>query len=336
MKWMRKLLFPFAAIYFLITLTRNWCYKRGIFTSTSYAFPVICIGNLNTGGTGKSPMSEYLIRLLQDTHKTTVLSRGYGRKTKGYRQVTSDMLAVEVGDEPLQFAKKFPKATVVVCEDRRAGITQIIQELGTPDVLVLDDAFQHRRVQAGYHILLTAYGDLYSDDFVLPAGNLRESRKGAHRADVIVVTKCPSNLSVDEQQSIVQKLGAQPTQQIFFAVIQYSDKVFGVDSLLLKALRGGGFTLLTGIANPSPLVAHLKEERLDFEHVAFGDHHNFTNSEIQTLDTPGIILTTEKDFVRLDGRFKIAQLYYLPIETQFLNNGAQFEMNILNFVRQSS
>ncbi len=334
MMWMRKLLFPFAAIYFLVTLTRNWCYKIGLFRSTSYSFPVICVGNLNTGGTGKSPMTEYLIRLLQEQYKTTILSRGYGRKTKGYIEVNIDNKAIEVGDEPLQFAKKFPKATVVVCEDRRDGIEKITKTFREPEVLLLDDAFQHRAVQAGYSILLTAFGDLYIDDYLLPAGNLREPRSGSKRADIIVVTKCPSQLSLEDQQAMTARIGAQRDRDVFFATISYSKTVQGAESLKVSELKGDMIKVLTGIANPKPLIDHLESEGLHFEHVAFGDHHNFTSGEIQALDTEGIILTTEKDYVRLEGQFKKAQLYFLPIETQLLNNAELFHSKIMKFVRE--
>lgn len=335
MKWMRKLLFPFAAIYFLVTLLRNWFYELGLFSSTSYVFPVICIGNLNTGGTGKSPMTEYLIRILQDTHKTTVLSRGYGRKSKGYMQVTPDKPAIEVGDEPLQFARKFPKTTVVVCEDRRDGIAQITSRFGAPEVLILDDAFQHRGVRAGFNIVLTAYDDLFIDDYLLPAGNLREPRNGSKRADVIVVTKCPSTMNMEEQDVLTRRIGGNAPQKVFYATIRYAHAVLGDDRRALSAFRGSKVRVLTGIANPSQFIAHLKDEGLDFDHIAFGDHHNFTASEIRELDQEGVILTTEKDFVRLEGQFEKAQLYYLPIETQLLGNAAQFNSKILEFVAKS-
>ncbi|MFT5751208.1 MAG: tetraacyldisaccharide 4'-kinase [Flavobacteriales bacterium] len=335
MKLMRKLLFPFAAIYFLVMLLRNWFYELGLFASTSYAFPVICIGNLNTGGTGKSPMTEYLIRTLQDTHKTTVLSRGYGRKSRGYIQVTPNKSAIVVGDEPLQFAKKFPKTTVVVCEDRRAGIAQITSTFGAPEVLILDDAFQHRGVRAGFNIVLTAYDDLFIDDYLLPAGNLREPRNGSKRADVIVVTKCPSNLNIEEQQCLTRRIGGGEHQKVFYASIIYANTVKGDDQLDFSALRASKIRVLTGIANPSQFIAHLKSEGLDFDHLAFGDHHNFTESEIQELDQEGVILTTEKDFVRLDGRFSKTRLYYLPIETRLLTNAVLFNSKILDFVAKS-
>lgn len=336
MMWMRKLLFPFAAIYFLITLTRNWSYKIGLFRSTSYSFPVICVGNLNTGGTGKSPMTEYLIRLLQDQYRTTILSRGYGRKTKGYIQLSSENMAIEVGDEPLQFAKKFPNANVVVCEDRRDGIERITKTLGEPEVLLLDDAFQHRAVEAGFSILLTTYGDLYVDDYLLPAGNLREPRSGSKRANLIVVTKCPSHLSLADQQDLTRRIGAQNDQEVFFATISYAAFVHGDLKRSIYDLKGVEIKVLTGIANPTPFIAHLKAEGLDFEHIAFGDHHNYTSREIQELDTEGVILTTEKDYVRLEGQFKKAQLYYLPIETQLLNKADLFNSKILNFVSSLS
>ncbi|MEQ3654863.1 MAG: tetraacyldisaccharide 4'-kinase [Dokdonia sp.] len=332
MKSIRKILFPFAAAYYLITLTRNWLYSQGWLSSTTYNFPVICVGNLNTGGTGKSPMTEYLIAILSSGFNPVILSRGYGRKTKGFKQVKPTSTPEEVGDEPLQFAKKFSALPVFVCEDRREGITQLQKRGGEPEVLVLDDAFQHRAVNAGFNIVLTAYDDLYVNDYLLPVGNLREPRRGARRADVIVVTKCPLTLTLVAQKAIAKRLAAQDHQQLFFAGISYSHKTKGDLELSVDALSDRPIRVITGIANPKPFIAHLHSIGLTFEHKAYSDHHNFTSQEIAHLDRPGVLLTTEKDYMRLEGKLQQASLCYLPIKTKILNDAHAFEKSITAFV----
>lgn len=316
MKLLRKLLFPFSAIYWGITALRNKLYDLGLLKSEFYDFPVISVGNLSTGGTGKSPMIEFLANRLRNDRNLGILSRGYKRKTKGFREVTIKSSVMEVGDEPLQFKKKFPDIKVAVCEDRQNGIERLRDYI---DVLLLDDAFQHRKVRPSYSVLLTSYGDLYIDDWVLPFGNLREPRSGADRADAIVVTKCPNDLGVPEMGTIVERLNPKPHQEVFFAKIGYGGEIKnGLGSKPLNGLKGITFTLVTGIANPKPLVEFLETEGLDFIHKSFGDHHNFSAAEIEVLERENILLTTEKDFMRLQPVIKKAELYYLPITTEFL------------------
>ena len=213
MNFLRKLLFPFSLLYGGITALRNFLYNKGFLKSKSYDFPVICVGNLSTGGTGKSPMIELLISFLKDNHKIAVLSRGYKRKTSGYREVIITSSVEEVGDEPLQFKKKYPDITVAVCEDRQTGIKKL---KSMADVVLLDDAFQHRKVKASLNILLTPFDELYMDDCMLPTGNLREPKFGAKRADVIVVTKCPENISDSTMEAVKRKLKPKPHQEIYF------------------------------------------------------------------------------------------------------------------------
>ncbi|WP_339850036.1 tetraacyldisaccharide 4'-kinase [uncultured Dokdonia sp.] len=333
MRKLRLLLFPVAGIYYLVTLTRNKLYDTGIFKSKKYDIPVICVGNLSVGGTGKSPMTEFVVRLLQDNYRVATLSRGYGRKTKGYLDVHPENKATMVGDEPLQFAQKFKNIQVAVCEDRQTGIETLLSKVNAPEVIVLDDAYQHRKVEAGFYILLTAYSGLYSNDFLLPAGNLREPRAGASRADVVVVTKCPENLSSQEQASIVDSLNVNNTQQVFFSTISYDEQVYSVlGPVPLNRLKVKNVTLVTGIANPKPLSVYLASQGLSFSHEAYGDHHNFTSSEIEMLDTLDCILTTEKDYVRLRPLLKMSDLYYLPIKAQFLDGEELLSEEIKNFV----
>lgn len=335
MKHLRKILFPFAALYYIITLIRNKAYDWGIFSYKEYTIPIICVGNLNTGGTGKSPMTEYLVRLVKQKKRTATLSRGYGRKTKGYRVVKADSLAENVGDEPLQFARKFEDVTVTVCEDRQTGISTLLELKPSPDLIILDDAYQHRKVKAGFQIILTAYGDLYTNDYILPAGNLRESRKGVSRAQVIIVTKCPNDLSVTEREKITKKINPLEYQTVYFTTISYEDKLVGKDSTTsFDQIENRKITLVTGIANPKPFVEYLKNKGLNFDHKVYSDHHNFALSEIKELESCECIITTEKDYVRLHPLLVNKELFYLPIEAQFITNGNDFDKQILRFINE--
>lgn len=330
MNKLRKILFPFSVVYDGVTSLRNFLFDTGIFESTSYDVPVICVGNLNVGGTGKSPMIEYLISILKKEHTVAVLSRGYKRKSIGFQLVENHHSVEDVGDEPLQFKLKFPDVIVAVDANRRNGIS-ILKDTAT--VILLDDAFQHRKVKPLFTILLTAYSDLYSDDLLLPAGNLRESKSGAKRANCIVVTKCPENISYSKQQQIQYALKLELNQQIYFSSISYSSKVYGIDEIKhLGFLEAQPFTLVTGIANPKPLVDYLIDLRLNFEHLKFDDHHNFSEQEISKLDEQEVLLTTEKDFMRLKDKIKKAKLYYLPISVSLVNKEQGFVERIKNAV----
>ncbi len=313
---------------------RNFLYDKGVFKSYSFNIPIIVVGNLSVGGTGKTPQTEYLIRLLSKEFKVAVLSRGYRRKTKGYILANSSSTADTIGDEPFQIFQKFPQIDLAVDSDRRNGIENLIKQ-NKPDVIILDDAFQHRRVKAGFYILLTAFDDLYFNDLVLPAGNLRESKKGAERADVIIVTKCPNNLSDIAQNNIKKKIGIN--RPIYFSKIGYADSVTGregeISTIEIKKTEK---LLLAGIAKPKPFFEYLQTGK-DVE-MKFKDHHHFTDEEIeriQTLANNKIIVTTEKDYVRLKEK-QINKLYYLPMESKFVLKGDDFDNQILNYVRKST
>src|SRR6187551_1461615 len=202
MNFLRKILFPFAILYGFITGIRNFLFDIGILISYSFDVPIIAVGNLSVGGTGKTPQIEYLIRLLSDKYKVATLSRGYKRQSEGFVLANENSDALELGDEPFQFYQKFKNIQVAVDANRKNGIEQLLTNSNPPEIILLDDAFQHRKVKAGFYIMLTSYGDLYSNDFMLPTGNLRESRSGAQRANIVIVTKCPVNLSLDNQNTI--------------------------------------------------------------------------------------------------------------------------------------
>lgn len=333
MKILRKMLIPFALLYGFITWSRNFLYNAGILKSKSYDFPVICVGNLNAGGTGKSPMIEYLLKFLLPEFKVATLSRGYKRTTKGYKLLSGKENAVEVGDEPLQFKRKFNKAMVAVDADRQNGISKLEQE--NAEIILLDDAFQHRKVKAGLNILLTAYKDLYVSDFMLPTGYLREPTVGADRAKIVVVTKCPPKLTEQEMETIRGKLRLQNYQQLYFSFIDYDEQIVSEETKArLSSLKDKKFTLVTGIANPKPLVNYLNQKGYNFQHLIFKDHHNFNDAEIAQLNKEPLLLTTEKDYVRLHKNFKTGQLFYLPVKTAFLSKEAEFKQEILKFVHK--
>ncbi len=332
MKLIRYILLPVVPIYYLVASFIDWAYTKGVFKSKSYNFPLICVGNLSVGGTGKSPMIEYLISLLSAQYKLATLSRGYKRHTKGFVLASKSSTVLTLGDEPFQFYNKFKDVYVGVDANRQNGITQLRMQSPKPDVILLDDAFQHRKVNAGLNVLLTPYYSLYSDDFMLPTGNLRVPKNAAKRAQIIVVTKCPETLSTHQQEAVVLKLNPLPNQKVYFSAIKYSDFVLGKDGKLpLQDLQSKSLTLVTGIANATPLVNYLTAKGLQFEHLKFNDHHEFTVNEIYALRKKSFILTTEKDYMRLNGKLDTTLMFYLPITVSILNTN-DFDTVIKNYV----
>jgi tetraacyldisaccharide 4'-kinase len=338
MNLLRKIVFPFAILYGFVTSIRNFLFDKGILKSYSFDLPVIAVGNLSVGGTGKTPQIEYLIRLLSDNYKVATLSRGYKRQSEGFILADKTSDALQLGDEPFQFYQKFATIQVAVDANRKNGIEQLLSQLNPPGIILLDDAFQHRKVKAGFYILLTSYGDLYCNDFMLPTGNLRESRRGAQRASIVIVTKCPSNLSLAEQNKIKKQLNLTPNQSLFFTFIAYDDVVYSEkQTLRVEEIKSLDKIILAGIAKPESFFAHLKQE--NDECLTYPDHHHFSESEIQEIKKKAnhkIIVTTEKDYVRLKGSILSNQLYYLPIKSTFLSEGDNFDKNILDYVGQSS
>ncbi len=332
MKLSRPWLLIFVPFYYLGSLFVKKMYDWGFWKSISYDFPVITVGNISVGGTGKSPFVAYLLKQFQEKYKLATLSRGYGRVTKGFQILELENSAIEVGDEPLQFKQNFPKVTIAVDGDRRNGIRQLKEIDPNIEAIILDDAFQHRKVKGGLQIVLTPYYKLYSDDYSLPAGDLREPKSAANRADILVVTKCPLDLSAEKQGEIKKKLKLKPNQQLFFVGIKYAETINDIDSEIeLSAFLHRSFTLVTGIANPTPLINFLKEKEAQFNHKKFKDHHNFTVEELDQLASMDCILTTEKDFMRLKSEAKLKdKLFYLPIEISFIDQEAKF----LNAIEQ--
>ena len=339
MKFLRFLLFPLSVIYNGITTIRNLFFDWGFFKQTSFKIPVITVGNLSVGGTGKTPQIEYLIRLLGDSFKIAVLSRGYKRKTQDFVLLNDTHAAVDVGDEPLQYFNKFKNIDVAVDVNRVAGIARLIADV-SPEVVLLDDAYQHRKVKASLSILLTKYDDLFIDDFLLPTGNLRESRSGAKRTDLILITKCPKNLTDLSKKRIVTKL-KKYQKKVFFTSITYDKKTSGDKNIFTKDLKNYQVLLITGIANPSSLLSFLQENKVNFKHCQFSDHHHFTDTEIEKIkrefaclsSSKKMILTTEKDYVRLKNSIK--ELSYLGIQTSFLSRQEEFNLILKSHVKQN-
>lgn len=341
MKLLRFLLFPFAVIYDLVTRIRNFLFDVGFFKQTTFPIPVIVVGNLSLGGTGKSPQIEYLIRLLKNKYRIAILSRGYKRQTKGFLRLNNSHSAVEVGDEPLQFFKKFNDIFVAVDANRVEGIQKILHQNPT-DIVLLDDAFQHRKVKGSFYILLTKFEELFTNDFLLPTGNLRESRREAKRASVIIVTKCPEYLNKVQQEKIKKNLKFY-SDHVFFTNISYEKNISGNRQIPVDDLKNYEVLLLTGIANPDSLLDFLYSKKITFQHLNYSDHHHFTESDVkriqskfETLNSENkIILTTEKDFVRLNS--SINDCYFLGIQTNFLaNQKEEFDSLVISHITSFS
>ena len=336
MIFLRKILFPFALLYGWITQFRNFLYDKGILKSYSFDIPIIAVGNLSVGGTGKTPQIEYLVRLLSTDNRVATLSRGYKRKSKGFLLANENSTAASLGDEPYQMHLKFPNIQVAVDADRKNGIEQLLGQNVPPEIIVLDDAFQHRRVKAGMYILLTTYDELYIDDCLLPTGNLRESRSGANRADVIIVTKCPATLSEQEIKAVKCKLNIE--KPLFFSTVSYDNSVFSsASSLAVSDLKSISKLLVAGIAKPEPFFAYLQTGSDQI--MEFSDHHHYSESDIESIIKRAkdkLVVTTEKDFVRLKDTLPSNQLYYLPIKTMLISDDNQLDQIILNYVRKST
>ncbi|MBD3635853.1 MAG: tetraacyldisaccharide 4'-kinase [Crocinitomicaceae bacterium] len=347
MKILRFIFFPIAFIYWVITSVRNRFYEKGIMKSSKFGVPVINVGNLNMGGTGKTPHVEYLIRLLQDNHKVATLSRGFGRKQRGFIIADENSTAEQIGDEPLQYYRKFGDRVIVSVEaDRVLGAMDLFREHEDIEVLLLDDAFQHRKIFAGVNILLTDYSDPYYKDFILPVGNLRESRSGKKRADIIIVTKCPQDLTEEDKTRMKLRIKPENHQKIFFSKIRYGDVVDFKGNQL--SLDGKKVVVVTGIANPTPLIEKISANTEIIQHFKFGDHHKFKATELKEIHNlfnkfaheNSVIVTTEKDAMRLMSPelmecIKDYPWCYQRIEVKIDEEDA-FNKLILNYVEENN
>jgi tetraacyldisaccharide 4'-kinase len=340
----RLLLLPIAVVYGVVIWIRNKLFDRNIIKSTSFNLPLICIGNVSVGGTGKSPMTEYLLDLLQDRYHVATLSRGYRRKTRGYALAGPHTTALDIGDEPMQFHLKYPQIAVAVGEERIVAIPQLLQDRPETQVIILDDAFQHRYIKAGLNMLLTDYNNLYTRDFYLPTGDLRDSRGSASRAQLIVVTKCPEDLDEASRQKVIKEINPLPHQQVFFASLSYGTPYHIISNTAHPLHKDMEVLLACGIANPKPLKAYIEQQTATYEVMAYKDHHIFTIDDLNALirrfdampEGRKILLTTEKDGVRLlkfRNELENLPLYVLPVRHRFLFNQTEaFNHAILNFI----
>jgi len=349
-------LYPFSLLYGLITGIRNFLYNTGTITSYEFKLPVICVGNITAGGTGKTPHVEYLVNLLKENFRVATLSRGYKRKTRGFQFATSTSNVGGIGDEPLQIYKKFPDITVTVDRKRVHGVNTILKERPETGVIILDDGFQHRKIRPGLSILLSDFERPVFSDHLLPYGNLREGKNNIRRADIILITKSPENISPIQRRLIIKGIDKAPYQNIYFTSLKYKDPipVFNVhnpESIFTDVSRKKDISiiLITGIANPQPFKEYIKNNFGEIIHLDFSDHHQFTEGDIgkicsvwNDLKSPlKYVLTTEKDAIRLQEFTNIAEpvrssFYYVPIGIHFLNDDQnEFDNLIIDYVRKN-
>ncbi len=335
---------PFALLYWLGISIRNWCYNKKLLKSSGFGLPVICVGNLSVGGTGKSPMVEYLVSKLKDKFKVATVSRGYKRKTKGYALADKNTTALEIGDEPMQFHLKFPDVPVAVGEERLVAIPQLLHDRPGTQAIILDDAFQHRAVKAGLNILLTEYNNLFTRDFYLPTGDLRDLKSSYKRAEIIIVTKCKPDLTETEKQKVIKEIKPLSHQHIFFTAIEYGQLYHISNNNVLNHEAKTEVLLVTGIANPKPLKKMLEEHSNSYHMLQYSDHHIFSIDDLNEIkkrfdriETKNkIILTTEKDAVRLAKFPEIAAwpFFVIPVRHHFLfEEGEKFDKLVTDFIQ---
>ena len=341
---LRYLLLPFTLLYGFVVWLRNRLYDAGFMSSVSFDIPVIAVGNLSVGGTGKTPHIEYLIRLLQYEYKVATMSRGYKRKTRGFLLADAASNAVKIGDEPMQYYLKFPELVVSVAEDRMTGIPSLLMRRPEVELVLLDDAYQHRSVKAGLNILITDFSRPFYADYILPYGRLRESRTAYQRADIIVVSKCPQQLSAIDAEHMRSRINPSPHQKVFFSTIQYGAAYHFFEHTAAD-FSGKNVLLIAGIARPEPLVAHLGQVAQKVHLLAYPDHHFFTERNFEEIkdtvknwDQDCVIVTTEKDATRLHLRPELLRsipvpIVVLPIEVRILlGQQNEFDALVKHFV----
>lgn len=354
MTQIRRWLKPLSWFYGLGVDVRNTLFDMGVLPSVSYDIPIINVGNITVGGTGKTPTVEYLIQLLSGKYRVAVLSRGYKRKTKGYLISSTTTTMEEIGDEPWQIKQKFPDVYVAVDADRRRGIERLLNDEATKDVevILLDDAFQHRYVKAGHNILLVDYHRIISDDCLLPAGRLRERASASTRASTVIVTKCPQHINAMGFRVILSSLNIRPYQQLFFSTFTYEtlQQLWGEGSLEPDMLRKDNIhvLLLTGIGNPRQMEQDVRKFAQHISPLTFPDHHYFSKRDVETINQalkdlpqPHIIITTEKDATRLLHLKGLSEevkesTYVLPIGISIMRNEKdKFDKTILDYVQEN-
>ena len=350
----KEALLPLSWLYGAAVGIRNFCFDVGLLKSQAFDVPVIAVGNITVGGTGKTPHVEYLVKMLREKFHVAVLSRGYKRKTSGYLLATNNSTMNDIGDEPMQMKSKFPDISVAVDKKRVRGIQRLTDDDEQLDVVLLDDAFQHRYVKPGINILLVDYHRLIIYDKLLPAGRLRESMKGKNRADIVIVTKCPKNLKPMEFRLITKAMNLYPYQHLFFTTLHYADlrPVFAqASNIALNDLKGRPVLLLTGIASPRQMQEDLAPYASNITPLTFADHHDFSQRDVQRINDAfaqmtaegKLIVTTEKDATRLQLAKGLSDevrrhLYVLPVDIQFMQEeqAQRFNDIITGYVQKNS
>jgi len=342
---MRLILYVLSLIYSIIISSRNTLFDYGIFKSKLINIPTICIGNLSTGGNGKTPLTNYIAKILSKNYNVAILSRGYGRLSKGFYLVNTNSDPLDAGDEPLQLKISNPDCIVAVNSNRHKGIIKIMKKYPHTEVILMDDGFQHRWVRAGLNIIVSTYQNLYVNDNLLPLGTLREPKKEAKRAEIIIVSKTPCNLNQDQKRNIIKNLKLKNNQTGYISYIKYSKYKCIFDNTELKNEGDYSITLITGIVNYNLLVEHLKKLDRKVNLLKYPDHHNYSNKDINDIllaykrdkNTKKLILTTEKDATKIrkfDMKFKDVKVYFIPIEVIF-SNKKTFEKQILEYVKEN-
>ena len=341
----RLLLLPLSILFWAVLFLRSYFYQKKWLRSATFGIPLITVGNLAVGGTGKSPLIEYLIELLKNRYQIATLSRGYRRRTKGYAYAKPNVTALEIGDEPLMLYRKFPSVAVAVGEERLLAIPELLHDFPATEVILLDDAFQHRAIQAGLTILLTEQSNLFSRDFYLPTGDLRDLKSRYKEANILLVTKCDPNLSVEQQKSIIREIKPLPSQKVFFTKLSYGTPYHLFSKSSIQFRSNAEVLLVTGISNPVPLKAWVEDNTTYYRQLQYRDHHIFTADDLKDIQdeflklTPdcGIILTTEKDAVRLEKFEKSLQhlpIYVIPVRHEFMfGEKEEFDKLVNDFVK---
>ena len=340
---MRILLIPLSIIYLIYLNIKNFLFISGILKSTQFNIPVICIGNLSFGGSGKTPHTDFIVNFLKKKYKVAILSRGYKRKSSGFIEVNINDSFRRVGDEPLLLKRKHTNSLVIVCENRKFAITKIIQEHKDIDVIILDDGLQHRKIQAGLNILLTPYHNLYFNDYLFPFGSLRDRKNESKRADNIIITKSPNLISLLKKKEITKKAMFHKEDECFFSEIKYEKCIHLFNSSKPKIPEE--VLLVTGIADTHSLIEYLVSSNTRFTHITFKDHHDYNEKDIRKIiqhfeinqTTKRLILTTEKDAVKLlefESLLKDLPIYYLPINIKFQEE-VKFKKLISEYVRKN-
>lgn len=340
-KIVRWLLFPFACIYGVVVFCRNYFYKIGIFKSNKFDVPTICVGNISVGGTGKSPMVQYIAQFFAATKNVATLSRGYGRNTKGFLKYDSQLTPATFGDEPFMLANNLANVTVAVCEDRVGGVQQLMQKNPSLNLIVLDDALQHRKIEAKVNIVLVDYNHPPFNDFYLPTGNLRDAKIRLQDAHIVVVTKCPIHLNKTAADNFASRLKLSSNISLFFTSIQYDSpkSIFTKKEIVIGT--NDNVLLITGLAQPFPFLQYLQSLAQKVEHIDYKDHYNYSQNDIEEIITKAKaianckIITSEKDAVKLK-QFKVLQnldVFSIGITPHFLFGEEKlFQQNLLSFL----